>query len=136
MGWIGNIFIFLSAWLIGRKDRRAFLATVVGDGIWTWYAYQLDMDDLAVVSFVFAVMAGWNFWRWGRANRDELALLMKESELNHEGYYLRNDFRLWDDSEQPERYSLVTFGPFYRHFVYGGAREYAVEQAHALVFNK
>ena len=65
MGWIANLLIFIGTYLVGRKDRRAFVFTAIGEAVWTWVAVQRDMTDLAAVCAVFGLMALWNYRKWG-----------------------------------------------------------------------
>ena len=132
MGWFANLLLLIGVYLIGRKDRRAFIFYGSGEAVWTACAIRMDLIDLAVVCAVFSFMAGWNYYRWGAAGSAH-DLQLKESMINNMGYYLRCD-TLYRDKEDGEGYSLVTLHPFERHHVYGGTRQYAIEQAYKLVF--
>ena len=133
MGWIANLLIFIGTYLVGRKDRRAFIFTAVGEAVWTGVAIYRDMIDLAVVCAVFGIMAIWNFGKWRKDAARDGELLMMESRLNHAGLYLRNDRILrvgegWAAGYE-EGYSLVSFGPFTRHQIFGGSRAFAIERS-------
>lgn len=136
MGWIGNILIWLGLWLVGRKDRKAFLFTIVGELVWVAYAAYYQWWDLSLSCIVFAAISAKNWVIWGRDSDAERELLRKESRLNHEGYWFRNDFilREGDDGYAPEceeGYSLCTFRDgFQREAIYGGSREFAINRAY------
>lgn len=150
MGWVANLLIFAGTWLVGRKDRRAFIFTAVGEAVWTAVAIERGFTDLAVVCAVFGLMAIWNFFKWRKdAIREQQGVIrdrelrMMESRLNHAGYYLRNDLVIRQNApgeddpffrDAEEGYSLVSFGPFERHHVFGGSRNFAIEHAFHMKF--
>lgn len=37
--WVGDVFILLGLWGIGNKQRKAFIASVLGECCWTVAAY-------------------------------------------------------------------------------------------------
>jgi len=66
MGWVGNIFIVIGLWLVGNKNRTAFIFTVIGESIWVAYAFTKGLYDLAFICIVFAVLAARNWYKWGQ----------------------------------------------------------------------
>ena len=64
IGWIGNGFIIVGAWLIGDKKRYAFLFSIVGELIWIWHSLAIGMYDLAAICLVFTVLAVRNWFKW------------------------------------------------------------------------
>ncbi len=65
MGWLGNIFIVIGIWLVGDKKRSAFIFSIIGESVWTVYALQRGMYDLAAICGVFAALAIRNWFKWG-----------------------------------------------------------------------
>src|SRR5689334_5719278 len=57
VGWIGNVFIVIGIWLVGYKDRRCFLFSVVGELAWVVHALRRGQYDLAVICILFGALA-------------------------------------------------------------------------------
>jgi len=66
MGWVANIFILIGMFLIGEKNRTAFLFSITGEAIWALYAAIIGMWDLAIICIVFCIVAFRNWVKWGR----------------------------------------------------------------------
>lgn len=71
MGWIGNVFIVIGLWTAGNKWKYAFLFSLIGETIWTVYAFRPGMIDLAVVCIIFALIAGRNLFKWMKGEHIE-----------------------------------------------------------------
>jgi hypothetical protein len=67
VGWVGNVFIVIGIWLVGNRDRRAFLFSIVGECAWIIAALMRHQYDLAVICVVFAALAGRNYVQWGKS---------------------------------------------------------------------
>lgn len=67
IGWCGNGLLLTSAYLIGNKNRSAFLWTVAGELVWVGYSAYLGFPSMVFICAVFAVMAARNWWKWGQA---------------------------------------------------------------------
>lgn len=139
MGWIGNILIWIGLFLVGKKSRNAFLWTIAGELIWVFYAAVCGWWDLAVSCIVFVALASNNWREWGVDAGRRKELIRKESRMNHNGFYLRSDYILregekWAEGAE-EGYSLVSFGPFEIHHIFGGDRDWAVEMAYEHFIN-
>ena len=65
MGWIGNIFIIAGLFLVGEKQRKAFLFTIIGELIWAVKSAYQAQWDLLFVTLIFAALAGRNWFKWG-----------------------------------------------------------------------
>lgn len=66
MGWIANALIILYMWLVGSKNRWAFVAGSVGNLIWMFIGIKHEMYDLAFLSVVLTVLniRAWLKWRF------------------------------------------------------------------------
>jgi len=67
VGWIANILLILSIWLVGNKNRWAFVAGSVGNFLWIHRGlYQQEpMYDLVFIAVVMTVLnvRAWLKWR-------------------------------------------------------------------------
>lgn len=66
LGWIGNCFLVIGLWKIGDKWRNAFLFTIVGETAWAAKSVMVQDWALATICLVFNVMAGINWYKWGK----------------------------------------------------------------------
>lgn len=64
LGWIGNVFIVVGLWGVGNRDRRAFLASCVGEALWIANAYARSDWALASICVVFFAMAVRGYLKW------------------------------------------------------------------------
>lgn len=70
LGWFANILIVIGIWKIGDKWRHAFLFSIAGETLWTIKAGWQGQYDLAVICFVFCVLAFRNWLAWGRGSSE------------------------------------------------------------------
>jgi len=65
MGWIANVFVFVSVWRLAHRDRWAFLYGVVGSGLWALKAVMVCQWDLLAVNLLLGCLhlRGWYMWR-------------------------------------------------------------------------
>ena len=66
MGWIGNVFLVIGLWLVGYKNRKAFIYSIIGETIWTIYSIKRGMYDLAFICIIFGGLAIRNWYLWGK----------------------------------------------------------------------
>lgn len=66
MGWVGNIFLVIGIWLVGYKNRKAFIFSVLGESIWLAYSIKREMYDLAFICVIFGGLAIRNWYLWGK----------------------------------------------------------------------
>jgi hypothetical protein len=64
MGWLANLLIILSWWLLAKKHRYALLLGVAGSLLWCAVAVQKRMPDLVAVEVVLAALGirAWVLW--------------------------------------------------------------------------
>lgn len=66
IGWVGNVFIVVGLFLVGRKDRRAFLFSIAGETAWIVNAALRHDWALVTICAVFNLMAFRNYLLWGK----------------------------------------------------------------------
>lgn len=66
LSWIGNFYIITGLWLIGRKDRNAFLFSIAGETCWIIASVVTHNWALVFICSVFNVMAFRNYLLWGK----------------------------------------------------------------------
>lgn len=80
MGWVGNALIVLSMWLVGSKNRWAFIAGALGNLFWIFRGVYQEkpMYDLIFIAAVVTVLnlRAWFKWKgtnpyWERMVQDE-----------------------------------------------------------------
>ena len=64
LGWIGNIFILVYMYLIGRKSRIGWIFSMLGNFIWCWYAIQLCMWDMLFLDGIALILAVYYWFKW------------------------------------------------------------------------
>jgi hypothetical protein len=64
MGWVGNIILIISVWLVGSKNRAAFVFGAFGNALWTAIGWQKGMLDLTFIGIVMVIfnIRGWIKW--------------------------------------------------------------------------
>jgi nicotinamide riboside transporter PnuC len=65
MLWFANAIILLGVWLLGYKYRHAFLLSIAGEVVYVFVAYHREEYEICILSAVFCVLAGRNWWKWG-----------------------------------------------------------------------
>ena len=65
--WFANALLLLGFWLVGKKNRWGFAFTCVGEVIWFVASLDRGWWDSAALCGVFALIAGWNLYRWSNA---------------------------------------------------------------------
>lgn len=66
IGIVATIMLLVSAWLVGQKNRVAFILTILGELLWVYEAVLMERYDLVVLCVVFAVIAAHNWQLWGK----------------------------------------------------------------------
>lgn len=64
LSWIGNVFIVLGLWHIGKKQWWAFLFSIIGECAWIAYSLYTHLWSLAFMCAIFAVLAARNMMLW------------------------------------------------------------------------
>lgn len=64
LGWFANAILVAGLWKIGDKWKPAFILTFIGESMWTYKAVVENNWDLAVICFIFAVVAIRNLITW------------------------------------------------------------------------
>lgn len=62
--WVGIALIVVGLWQLGYKRRSAFIWSFVGESLWIISAFDRQIWDLAIISFLFLGLAGRNWWCW------------------------------------------------------------------------
>lgn len=65
MDWIANILIVLGLYLIGNKQRSAFLFSICGEFLWVIWSIKHGMWSLAFICTVFCLLALRSYVKWG-----------------------------------------------------------------------
>ena len=73
MTWLANVFVLIGLWMAGNKNRYAFLFTIIGEAIWTIMSALRSQWDLAVICFIFTVLACVNWWKWSRPEAEKVS---------------------------------------------------------------
>jgi hypothetical protein len=65
LGWLGNILILTAIWLIGQKNRRGWIFSILGNAIWCVYALVLSSYSMLFIDgFTLAMgIYYWNKWK-------------------------------------------------------------------------
>lgn len=78
MGWVANVLLILSMWLVGSKNRWAFVAGSVGNFLWIFRGMKYEMYDLVFIAVVmtFLNLRAWLKWQssnpyWDKMVKDE-----------------------------------------------------------------
>lgn len=58
MGWVANGLLILSMWLVGSKNRWAFVAGSLGNFIWIFRGFYQEkpMYDLVFIAIVMTLL--------------------------------------------------------------------------------
>lgn len=54
----------LGAWMVGNKDRRGFIALLVGSALWFVVGFQSGLWGLVCIGVAFAAVNIRNYRRW------------------------------------------------------------------------
>lgn len=66
MSWIANILIIVGLFILGNKDRKAFIFTFIGEVLWFTHALLHQMYDLAFICAIFSTLALRNYIKESR----------------------------------------------------------------------
>ena len=66
LAWIGNLFIVIGLWGIGSKQRKAFIASIIGEACWIVSAALSGNWALFTICWVFLFMAVRGYILWGK----------------------------------------------------------------------
>lgn len=64
--WIGNVFIVIGLWNMGKKKWWAFAFSIVGEAAWIIFSVRTRLWSLAFICIVFAALAARNLYLWRR----------------------------------------------------------------------
>lgn len=69
ISWLGNMFIVLGLWYIGKKEWWAFGFSIVGETAWIAYSLSAHLWSLAFICAVFDALAIRNLVLWRREGK-------------------------------------------------------------------
>lgn len=70
-GWVGSALVFLSMWMVGRKNRFGFIVGAVAETFWLIYSVKIGSTELGFMSIVFAGLYLFNFWKWTHGDKNK-----------------------------------------------------------------
>lgn len=70
MGWIANVLLILSMWLMGSKNRWAFVAGSVGNFLWIFRGLYQEkpMYDLVSIAAIMTILNIRGWFKWSCSN--------------------------------------------------------------------
>lgn len=66
ISWLGTILLTYGLWLIGKKQRRAFIYTFLGEIGILIYSLHMRSSALVFIGLVFSGLAVRNWIMWGK----------------------------------------------------------------------
>lgn len=72
MGWIANVLLIVSFWLMNNRQRSAFVWSFAGNFLWCVEGVTIGHVALTSVCVVFMCLALHGWCKWG-AERNECA---------------------------------------------------------------
>lgn len=64
MGWVANLLLVLSMWLVGSKKRVCFIFGVLGNALWVIIGFQRGTPDLYVISALMVIFNARGWFKW------------------------------------------------------------------------
>jgi nicotinamide riboside transporter PnuC len=64
LSWIGNAFILLSIWLVGKQLPIGWLFGIAGNALWCAYAICNQSYDVLFLCGAVLIISAYNCWLW------------------------------------------------------------------------
>lgn len=66
--WLGDLFLLLDMYLVGRKSRLAWVFCIVGEVCWIVWATKQQNWALVLICVAFTILGACNLYKWSRPN--------------------------------------------------------------------